>query len=100
MSMNYDQEKHQAVGAQIPDGYVRTVDGKVIPREKACFLYRDHKGDDGKDYKVASDRAYAVGRGGQLRRLGPPKLSKAEKKRQKKARRETVASPVAAEPVA
>jgi len=78
-----DNERNAIDETPVPPGHVRTSDGRIIPRDKACFRLR--KDSDGT--LRASDGTAYERHGGTLVRLnGKPKLTKAEKKQQKRLR--------------
>lgn len=70
----------------IPAGYVKTRDGKIIPREKAVFALRDATLKSTGEKVLVGDRAvYRRDPGtNQLVRIDKKKMSKAEKKAAKK----------------
>ena len=88
--------KEEVVAEVIPDGFVKTRDGAIIPRTKVMFaMQKVDEVPDPKDKKKTLEvfksndgiTIYAKGENGNMLRVnGKPKLSKAEKKAAKRSK--------------
>mgnify|MGYP001575065305 CR=1 FL=1 len=78
-------EQKEEISEVIPEGKVKTVDGRIIDRAKACFLLQQHP--EHKDIFSASDNTiYHRSEAGTLRCINKHKPSKAARKALKRQR--------------
>jgi len=89
--MNNEQYALEALEKEeeiIPAGYVKTRDGKIIPREKAVFALRDATLNSTGEKVLVGDRAVyrQDSKTQQLTRVDKVKMSKAEKKSAKRGK--------------
>lgn len=69
----------------VPEGKVRTVDGRIIDRSKACFLLQQHP-EHAEIFRASDNTIYHRSEAGTLKCLNKKKLSKAERKAMKRAK--------------